>query len=319
MILQKKPNNYNNNLIIREKKLIFNLISKTINKNITSLYSIFYTCKCKFGNLLVILNKLIFFCEIIGCKFIILDKEVFWFIKRNIIIKEYNITIFVDHKHKYRNSSFTIYYDSDNLFYSFFTIKPEIRINYIRNEILRNLPKIIVSKEDLYIHIRSGDIFQIPHYPYAQPPLCFYQKIIDNYNFNKIFLISEDKTNPVILKLVEKNLNIIFEKKDISKDISYLINAYNVVASISSFLNSIIQLNNNLKFLWDYNIYRMSEKIRQYHYDLYKFPVDNFTIYRMEATSYYKDIMYNWKNNRKQRKLMIKEKCNNYFMIINYK
>jgi hypothetical protein len=319
LILKKKPNNLNNNLIIREKEHILNLISKTINKKITTLSSIFYTCKCKFGNLLVILNKLLFFSEIIGCRLIILDKEIFWFIKNRIIIKESNITIEVDEKKKYYNDSLTIFYDSDNIFYSIFEIKPEIRINYIRNEILNNLPKTITSKNDLYIHIRSGDIFLNPHYLYAQPPLCFYQSIIKYYHFNKIYLISQDKTNPVITKLIKENSNIIFGKNDLSKDISYLINAYNIVASISSFLNSIIQLNYNLKFLWDYNIYRISEKALLYHYDLYKFPIGNFTIYRMEATSYYKNIMYTWKNNRKQKKLMIKEKCINYFMIINNK
>ena len=99
-------------------------------------------------------------------------------------------------------------------------------------------------------------------------------------------------------------------------DISYLISAYNIVASISSFLTSIIQLNNNLKLLWDYNIYHMSEKILHNHYDLFKYPNNNFIVYRMEPSFNYKNIMFKWKNNKKQRKLMIKEKCNGFFSII---
>ena len=58
----------------------------------------------------------------------------------------------------------------------------------------------------------------------------------------------------------------------------------------------------------------MNEKILQYHYDLFKFPY-SFTLYRMEASSNYKSKMYIWKNSKIQRKLMIKEKCINSFMI----
>ena len=89
------------------------------------------------------------------------------------------------------------------------------------------------------------------------------------------------------------------------------------MASISSFLNLIIQLNNNLEFLWDYNIYKTSEKVLLYHYDLFKYPHNNFTIFRMEPSSKYREIMYIWRNNYIQRRLMNKEKCDNYFSIIN--
>ena len=48
---------------------------------------------------------------------------------------------------------------------------------------------------------------------------------------------------------------------------------------------------------------------------IFEFP-KSFTIYRMEATKNYKTKMYIWKNNKMQRKLMIKEKCVNYFTIV---
>ena len=115
-----------------------------------------------------------FYCEIIKCKNIILNKDYFWFIKNNITISDYNITISVDDYKNY-NNSIALIYDSWDLFFSFFKIKPEIRIHYLRNEIILNLPKILTHEKDLFIHIRSGDIFfSIIHSPYAQPPLCFY-------------------------------------------------------------------------------------------------------------------------------------------------
>lgn len=260
---------------------------------------------------------MLYYCEIIGCKLIILDKREFWFIRNKIIIKKYGITITVDDREKY-NNSFPIYYNSGNIFYSFFVIKPEIKIFFLQNEIIKNLPKFEISSDNLYIHIRSGDIFNVlPHSPYAQPPLCFYERILDNFKYRKVYLISQDKSNPVINKLINKYKRyIIYKESSIKDDISKLINAYNIVCSISSFLNSIIQLNKNLRILYEFNIYKMIEKIRQYHYDLYKFPQKNFTILRMEASYLYESIMYIWKNNKKQKKLMNKYKCINDFSII---
>ena len=93
-----------------------------------------------------------------------------------------------------------------------------------------------------------------------------------------------------------------------------IIHSYNLVASISSFLNMIILLNSNLQYLWEYNLYQMKEKFLHNHYDLFKFP-NSFTVYRMEPSMNYKTKMSYWKNSRAQRKLMINEKCINSFMI----
>ena len=61
---------------------------------------------------------------------------------------------------------------------------------------------------------------------------------------------------------------------------------------------------------------KLYQKIIYYHYDLYDFPKKNFSIYRMEPSIKYKKTMFIWKNNKKQRKLMIKEKCFNQFKMI---
>ena len=302
----------NTSLIKKEKQNILDLFSIE-NSNISFIDKIFYTSNYNFGNILVNLNKLIFYCEIIGCKSIILDKNIFWFIKNTIQIPINNMTIGVGNY----NSSLYFFNDSDKLLFSSFLFRKEIRLNFLRNEIISNLPIFYTSKDDLYIHIRSGDIFTFPNKYYSQPPLCFYQNILYNNKFKNIYLITFDTKNPVIKKLINQFSNIIYTNDSLENDISKLIYAYNVVASISSFLNLIIQLNYNLKFLWDFNIYKTSEKILLYHYDLYKFPYHNFTIFRMEPSNQYREIMYNWKNNKIQNKLMVKEKCQNYFSLIN--
>ena len=322
-ILKEKPSDNNDSLVLEEKKHIFNFISRTLKKNVSSIKKIIFTKGSKFGNNLICLNKLIFFCEIIGCKEIDLNNKAFWFIKNQIVLKDYNITINkiinkknISTKNNNKINSNIIYYDSFNIFTYFYKIKPKISILPIRNEIINHLPKINISREDLYIHLRGGDIFKnYIHKPYAQPPLCFYISIFRNFNFRKIFLISEDKRNPNFNKLASKFKNIIYSKNSLEYDLSCLMNSYNLVGSISSFLNTIIILNSKLINLWEYNIYQMEQKIRHFHYDLFEFH-HSFTIYRMEASTNYKNKMYIWKNSRTQRKLMIKEKCINSFIII---
>ena len=312
---KKKSDNLNDSLINNEKKLILDIFLKEAGRNISFGGTLFLARNYHFGNSIAFLNKILFYCEIIGCKTIILDKNAFWYVKNKIYISKYNILVKVGDKLEYNNSSL-LYFNSYFLFYSFFNIKPEIRINLIRDEIIRNLIKMNINEKDLYIHIRSGDIFINPHWPYAQPPLCFYRNILNNNKFNKIHLITQDKNNPVIEKLLNEYSNIIYKSYYIKEDISLLINAYNIVASISSFSTSIIQLNYNLKILFDYNIYKSAEKILHYHYDFFQYPHNNFIIFRMEPSSNYNETMYFWKNSKKQRKLMIKEKCINSFRIL---
>ena len=316
--LINKPLTSGDNLINKEKKDILNMISRDIGKNITYINKIHFILKCSFGNCLIFLNKLIFYCEIIGCKYIILDKNIFWFLKNNITLKDHNITIKIDNITIYNDTeAFSIYYNSWGIFYSFFNIKPEIRIYQLREEIIQNLPKILTDINDLYIHIRSGDIFSSNiHKTYAQPPLCFYEIILKTFQFKKIYIISENTNNPIIKKLISRYKNIKYSKNSIMIDIASIIYAYNIVNSISSFANIIIQLNYNLKFLWEYNIYQINEKILHFYNDFYNYHQKNYTIFKMEPSLNYKYNMYIWRKSRSQLKLMLKEKCNEYFNII---
>ena len=187
----------------------------------------------------------------------------------------------------------------------------------MKNQIINNLPKIKSNREELYIHIRSGNIFKSYfHGLYSQPPFCFYEKVLCKFKFKKVILIAKDTYNPIVKKLIKKFPIIRYAKHDLKFDISSLIYAFNIICSISSFLISILQLNANFEFLWDYNIYKISEKKRHFHFDFNKFPHNNFTIFRMEPSSVYKKKMNIWKHTKSQLKLMVKEKCINDFSII---
>ena len=192
------------------------------------------------------------------------------------------------------------------------------RFHIFREEILNNLPKVKVHPDDLYIYIRGGDAFKIINRPcisYAQPPLCFYKIILNNFKFRKIKIISEDKFNPTLLLLLEQFYHIKYIKNNIKLDISYLANSYNTISAKSSFIVSIIKLNKNLKFLWEYDFYKLSERYLHLHYSVYTFPF-KYIIYLMKASEIYKKSMYPFFNTEKQRELIIKERCDNNFYII---
>ena len=325
------PKDPNDPLIIKERKDILENFSNKINGNLNSGLTIFYNFKYKFGNELLAINKLIFYCEIIRCQKIILDKKKNAFIDNTIYDKKYNITIEVV---EYKTSP---YYSDLNIYdiiildpffyYTNYNLKIENRFSIFKNEILNNLPKIETYINDLYIHFRGGDIFKHidnKYAPdYAQPPLCFYQKIIETNKFRNIYIISQDRKNIVINKLMKINKNIIYNKNKsrqkiirLKQDIAYLTYAYNIVGSISSFLMCIIKLNDNLKFFWEYDRYPAELRISHLHHSLYNFK-RNYTIFKMEPSDIYKNEMIIWQNIHEQKIIMLNDICPNNFTIIN--
>ena len=156
--------------------------------NSTTYLECLYSGGGNMGNALLILNNLINICENIKCKYILTPRGLDDIIKNIIFYKEYNITILpYSYKHKLNKSLCLMAF---NIFKFRYTNKlHKIRMNVLKHEIISNLPRFIANPNDLYINIRSGDIFKDKiHSAYAQPPLCFYQKIINEckINYNKI-------------------------------------------------------------------------------------------------------------------------------------
>jgi hypothetical protein len=193
------------------------------------------------------------------------------------------------------------------------------KFSIYKKNVLDNLPKVVTHPNELYIYIRSGDIF-IYHEKfisgYFQPPFCFYVEILNKFKFRKVFIISEDKINPVISKLLNKYSYIKKKKNNLKLDISYLTNSYNIVAAKSTFFSTSIKLNDKLKFLWEYDFYTTkSRTYLDFHYSFYKFPI-YYTIYKMNSSIMYRKLMIPWINSPRQRKRMLEEKCINSFDII---
>ena len=77
-------------------------------------------------------------------------------------IKKLNITIIKGNVNCHASNTLCFYKSWDLLYPK--VIKPQIRVQYIKDEILRNLPKVNIDPNDLYIHIRGGDIFTHLYY-----------------------------------------------------------------------------------------------------------------------------------------------------------
>lgn len=314
--LSDLPKNPNDPLIIKERNTILEAFySDTKKTNIT----IFFDCQFPFGNQIAAFNKLIFFCEIIKCKTILLTKENNMFINHTLYDKVHNLTIEVLNYFPYDSDFLTSL--SPNFFFDIYNLKIENRLDIIKNEIVKNLPKINLGKNDLIIHFRSSDIFQNQNNPehapdYAQPPLCFYLKILTEFKFKKIYLISVDEIyNPVIQKLREMYPKIKYKENPLEVDIAYLVRGYNIVGSISSFLISSLKLNDNLVYLWEYDRYPMCSKLYHSHHSIYNIK-RKYTIYQMEPSDVYKNKMIVWKCSDEQIEIMLNDKCPNDFKIV---
>ena len=314
-------NEKNKNYIKDEFLNLDSIKSQIKEKNLDSFETI-YGGDGNIGNALFILNNLINICENIKCKNVIIPETLGDLIKNKIKIKstkykeneitilppsykqKMNITLNIDgyliFRYRYKNKKHKLFFDS------------------LKDEILNNLPTYKVNPDDLYINIRSGDIFlDIKHGSYSQPPLCFYQKIIGENKFQNIYLISNGKENPLVDILLNYYPNIKYMHGTPIEDMSVLVNAYNLVLPISSFPYAGIRLNDNLKILFIYDIMVESELVYWYAKDYY-FKNMKFTIYKMKPSSKYKKIMKGkWKKSQIQLDLMINEDCiNSRFKII---
>ena len=306
----------NISLLTEYRNNLLKIFSRNSHKNVTSVDNIYINYQHHFGNQLILVNKVIFYCEILKCKKIILGPYNNIYIKNKINDEKFNLTIEIaDPKIDYKDNLVSNYYPSP--YYSFLEIRPENKFSVFKNEMFRNLPKVNTNKNDLYIHIRGGDIFINPivGLSYAQPPYCFYKAVINTNMFDKIYLISGDELNPVLKKLIKRFPNIIYNKNNLELDISYLAHAYNVVGSVSSFLIDIIKLNDNLEKFYEYNIYQLKEKIFHFHHSLYNFK-RNYTIYLMEPSKSYIENMYIWRLTKKQINIMLRDKCSKKFIKI---
>ena len=287
--------------------------SKNEHKNFSDVKILYLKESLKFGNSMILLNNLIAYCEVLDIRNIYLNIDMNWPIVEDIFSDRVNIYFVSPYQIECEDKA--VLCADYKPFYYLTVVKPEIRISLFKDEVKRNLPSINTDRNDLYIHIRSGDIFKRrPNTVYAQPPLCFYQKILNNFFFKNIYIVSENRKNPIIELLTKEYHEIIFIDNYIETDAAILSNAYNIVGSMSSFLTTLVMINDNLINYWDFDNYRLSEKYLHFHHDIYHFN-RNYTLYEMKPSEDYRKEMFVWRNSKRQIDLMINEKCKEFNVI----
>ena len=301
---------HNYTLLELERNNLLELLSKSIGEKITNVKYIYLGKKLKFGNQIHLIDKAIFSCEILGCRKIILDKNNNWFIKKKISYKKFKMSFEIKNENNIEYSNVIL---DKTPFFFFYYFKREHRLEIIRNEIINNLPKLpIINKNDLFIYIRSSDIFIKPHKDYIQGPLCFYKTILDNFEFRNVYLIAQDNNNPVIEKLLYLYPKIIFQKNSISIDLSYLINSYNLArGGVSTFLLYSILLNHNLKILFNFKFQKKKNKFLNKINIKSFYSTDSIKHFIMYSSDKYLNEMKVWNNSKLQLDLMVSNNCSN--------
>jgi hypothetical protein len=144
-------------------------------------------------------------------------------------------------------------------------LKPLCRRRVNPRRMLRSLRPLINldinatadKKEDLVIHIRSGDIFITPHPGYGQPPLAFYQKVVRSKPWNTVRVIFEDRLNPVITPLLDwlphhcKQVEVV--SGSLKDDLEVLLRARTIACGRGTFIQGISALSRNLKKVYHWN------------------------------------------------------------------
>ena len=290
-------------------------LEKISHVNFSQINNIFIRKTTRFGNQIISFNNLIYYCEILGIKNIYLNSAINWFIKNDIHNEKIHISVIPSTK--INCNSNTTYCCNLVIFFYPIIIKAERRSILLKDEIKKNLPKINIDDKDLYIYIRAGDSFKRNGNGYTPSPYCFYKKIISNFKFKDIYIISEDDKSPIIERLLTDYPKIKHKINSFEIDLATLINAYNLVNSFSSFSQVAISFNDNLKNLFEYEVYKLESAIVHFHYDIDKLD-KQFIIYRMKPSQNYLINMYDWKNTLEQRKLLFTEKCKYEFKKTKY-
>ena len=218
--LKKLPNECDNTTLELIKDELNKKIKDDYDVDFSTIDEVCFDSSFRFGNQLAVFNKFLFYCEIIGIKklYIPIDNNIY--IKSNIYDEKYDlrIEIYDNNTNGELCGQYSYIAYLPNFFYDFYIYRVENRFGVFKEEILRNLPSVEIDQNDLYIHFRGDDVFtksfnDPEHAPaYAPYPLCFYKKIIEKNNFKKIYLISEDRLNPIIDILLNNYTNTIYNK-----------------------------------------------------------------------------------------------------------
>jgi hypothetical protein len=107
-----------------------------------------------------------------------------------------------------------------------------------------------LGDNDVVIHIRSGDTITDVSCQYVLPPQSYFLNILNNNNFDNIYIVSEDTKNPCIKKILESYPNSKFKIQSLEEDIKLILRAKNIIVSFGTFITSLLLLTDYTKQLY---------------------------------------------------------------------
>jgi hypothetical protein len=126
----------------------------------------------------------------------------------------------------------------------------------LARDLLRSDPR--VGADDLVMHFRGGDAFDsVDVKPgYWQPPLAYYLAAFEHDRPKRVWLVSEDRRNPVIAGIEEalrqRGIEVIVQSGTLLDDLRVLLSARRLVASIGTFLPAVAMLSSRLEAFYQF-------------------------------------------------------------------
>ena len=152
------------------------------------------------------------------------------------------------------------------------------------------------NRNDLVIHVRSGDIFihKGKHIKgHGQPPYDYYKTIIESGNWDRVIVVAQDELNPIIKKL-KNEFNAEFKLNDLKTDIEQILNANTIVAGNGTFVPGILSLSLGKKKVFYFNYCK-----------IYRCDLEDGRVQHKTKPINVKGYIKNWRNTPHQHDIMV--------------
>ena len=152
------------------------------------------------------------------------------------------------------------------------------------------------------IHLRGGDVFGTREAKnYGQPPLSFYQKVLEHCRARHVHIVYQDELNPVLTRLIslceEKSIGYTTQSGSLTEDIETLMGAQTLAVGRGTFLPAVVGLSDHIK-----RVYYFEDKFTLQP------PRNGFEVFRVFDShgEYRRSVLSgNWENRPEQRALML--------------
>ena len=113
-----------------------------------------------------------------------------------------------------------------------------------------------LTERDLVLFIRSGDIFSINEdfiRGYGQPPLSFYEKVIDIEQPDRIYVMAEDRSSPIVDRLLApRRQNIELVQRGMRGDFEFMLGAKKIACGTTTLIPNLLNCSNEITHCYSF-------------------------------------------------------------------